>query len=598
MASPNDVPRVAEPIAGSGGFVTRAWLDFFLKLASTESQADLAALYAALAARVAELEDNEGFSFQIIGQGAVSVNGTPQPGGFVVISLDNDVDNPGNTMYYGTGPTGERGWFPVSGAMLVEAGQLTKTVGPNGVTTFGLADVADSGAGTLLATTFDAKGRKTGSRAATITGTTNQITVSNGDAAAGLPTLSLAPAVITSLGKADTALQPGADHNTQLSGLQGGSLGQYYHLTSSQVSQVNASVQSVNSGPGVTVDNTDPRNPILSVTGASFTGKNKLINGNFDFFQRGNVGFYSNSTVEGYTADRWVAGTTGGTGNWGIGTASPGTLPNVTRFFGFNLTAVSGAAPTAYIGQKIESVLTLSNTTATVSFWARSTPSAKKVGVRIIQQFGSGGSPSADVEVQVGVITLTSSFQRYSLTFSVPSISGKTLGSNGNDNLFLVLDYCNPTKYSGQLSGQLGLFEVAQVQLEEGASSTDFDLRPLAQELLLCQRYYEKSYNLTTFPGAVTDVGQAAFFLFGLPNANYSGGTSSHYKATKRSNPAVTLYSPATGLTGRVYNAGNASDVTASAVSIGQGGFFVNSAAFGPTVTINLRWQWTADAEI
>lgn len=287
MASPNDVPRVAEPIAGSGGFVTRAWLDFFLKLASTESQADLAALYAALAARVAELEENEGFTFQIIGQGAVSVNGTPQPGGFVVISLDNDVDNPGNTMYYGTGPTGERGWFPVSGTMLVEAGQLTKTVAANGVTTFGLApvpdsgtgalrafnkdaygrvtgtkdatitgtsgqvnvangdavaglptislaDVADSGSGALLATTFDAKGRKIGSRVATITGTTNQINVANGTAAAGLPTLSLAAAVLTSLGKADSALQSGADHNTQLSGLQGGTSGQYYHATAAQ----------------------------------------------------------------------------------------------------------------------------------------------------------------------------------------------------------------------------------------------------------------------------------------------------------------------------------------------------------------------------
>lgn len=230
MASPNDVPRVAEPIAGSGGFVTRAWLDFFLKLASTESQADLAALYAALAARVAELENNEGFSFQIIGQGAVSVNGTPQPGGFVVISLDNDVDNPGNTMYYGTGPTGERGWFPVSGTMLVEAGQLTKTVGPNGVTTFGLADVSDSGAGVLLATMFDEKGRKIGSRAATITGTTNQIEVANGTAAAGLPTLSLASSVIDSLAKADSA------------------------------------VQSVVAGSNITVDNTDPQNPVVSAT--------------------------------------------------------------------------------------------------------------------------------------------------------------------------------------------------------------------------------------------------------------------------------------------------------------------------------------------
>lgn len=62
--------------------------------------------------------------------------------------------------------------------------------------------------------------------------------------------------------------QPVSDHN-QLSGLQGGSLGQYYHLTSAQLSQVNSSVQSVTAGSGVIVDNTDPRNPIVSATAGS-----------------------------------------------------------------------------------------------------------------------------------------------------------------------------------------------------------------------------------------------------------------------------------------------------------------------------------------
>ncbi|KZC17011.1 hypothetical protein RHOFW510R12_01545 [Rhodanobacter sp. FW510-R12] len=55
-----------------------------------------------------------------------------------------------------------------------------------------LTALTDSGAGALLATTFDAKGRKTGSRAATITGTAGRITVANGDASAGLPTIDLA----------------------------------------------------------------------------------------------------------------------------------------------------------------------------------------------------------------------------------------------------------------------------------------------------------------------------------------------------------------------------------------------------------------------
>lgn len=231
MASPADVPRASEPIAAAGGYATKAWVDFFLKLASSQSTTELAALYEALARRVAELEEGQEFDFKILGQESIAVNGVPQPGGAVIITLQNDTTTPGNTMYYGTGPTGAKGWFAVSGAITVASGQLTKTVGTNGVTDLGLADVTDSGAGVLLATTFDAKGRRTGSRAATITGTADQIDVVNGDAAAGLPTLSLAAPVLASLDKADSALQ------------------------------------SIHPGTGITVDNTDPQNPVVSAAG-------------------------------------------------------------------------------------------------------------------------------------------------------------------------------------------------------------------------------------------------------------------------------------------------------------------------------------------
>lgn len=81
--------------------------------------------------------------------------------------------------------------------------------GDAGNPTIGLEDVADSGTGTLLAITRDIKGRLTGTRLATITGTAQQINVANGNAAAGLPTLTLAPEVLSALAEAVTALQPG-----------------------------------------------------------------------------------------------------------------------------------------------------------------------------------------------------------------------------------------------------------------------------------------------------------------------------------------------------------------------------------------------------
>ncbi len=105
--------------------------------------------------------------------------------------------------------------------------------GDAGNPTIGLEDVPDSGAGSLLAISKDSKGRVTGTRPATITGTAQQINVANGNAAAGLPTLSLAAEVLASLGKADSA------------------------------------VQEVRPGTNVTVDSTDPRRPIVSATEAS-----------------------------------------------------------------------------------------------------------------------------------------------------------------------------------------------------------------------------------------------------------------------------------------------------------------------------------------
>lgn len=227
---PGEQPRFDQPVVDQSGRVTQAWANYFLRLASVQSSDDLRALYEALAARVAALEGGDGGSFQILGQQSIAVNGIPQPGHVVIITLKGDTDSPGNTTYYGTGPTGTKGWFPVSGAITVNGGELTKTVGADGVTTFGLADVTDSGAGTLLAITRDGKGRVTGTKAATITGTAQQIDVANGTAAAGLPTLSLATEVLASLDLADTA------------------------------------VQEVVPGAGIDVDNTDPRRPIVSAT--------------------------------------------------------------------------------------------------------------------------------------------------------------------------------------------------------------------------------------------------------------------------------------------------------------------------------------------
>lgn len=231
MPIPAEQPRFDQPVVDARGFATQPWMNYWLRMASFLSQEDLTTVVEELQRRVAELEGGQSLGFQIIGDQSISVNGVPQPGNVVLITLQGDQQSPGNTQYYGTGPDGTKGWFPVSSTITVAAGELTKAIGTDGVTTFGLADVADSGAGTLLAITRDGKGRVTGTKVATITGTAQQIDVANGDAAAGLPTLSLAPEVLDSLDLADSA------------------------------------VQEVVAGAGIDVDNTDPRRPVVSATG-------------------------------------------------------------------------------------------------------------------------------------------------------------------------------------------------------------------------------------------------------------------------------------------------------------------------------------------
>lgn len=132
-----------------------------------------------------------GQNLTVVGRDSVQVVTTAN---LVTVSLINDQGgtSPGNTYYYGTGPTGTKGFWTVASAMAVAStSRMTQTIGANGVSTFDLATVADSGTGTLLAITRDAYGRVSGSKAATITGTAGRVAVANGNASAGLPTIDL-----------------------------------------------------------------------------------------------------------------------------------------------------------------------------------------------------------------------------------------------------------------------------------------------------------------------------------------------------------------------------------------------------------------------
>ena len=228
---------------------------------------------------------------------------------------------------------------------------------------------------------------------------------------------------------------------------------------------------------GVTIDGVELKDG--SVKGNGTGRKNYIINGNFDIWQRG--GTTIGQTGDKYLSDRWVFSGSGATFNYIKGTFTAGQtdVPNNPKFYA-DLT-VTGADDNARIEQRIEDVNTLAGETITISFWAKYTSNAPtSFNVQGNQNFGSGGSTGVNFTFATGQ-TLTTSWQKFTVTGTVPSISGKTVGSGSHLVIRPVLNTNNETFD----------YQIAQVQVEKGSVATDFEILPIYLVNQLCYRYYQ-----------------------------------------------------------------------------------------------------------
>jgi hypothetical protein len=269
---------------------------------------------------------------------------------------------------------------------------------------------------------------------------------------------------------------------------------------------------------------------VANLNGGPLAGfRNRIINGNFDIAQRGTS--FVNPASGTYTSDRWVTFRTGSSATYSrqaftLGqTSVPG---EPTYFFRAAVTTSAGAGNFVHIQQRIESVGTFAGQQITVSFWAKA-DAAKPISVELEQQFGTGGSPSAAIlGLSVTKVTLGTSWQKVTVTATVPSISGKTLGSNNNDVLGINIWFDAGSDFNARtdsLGQQSGTFDIAQVQIEPGSVATPFERRPIGAELALCQRYYETG-RVSAFAGVI--------------NTHHLGAPC-FYKVTKRAVPTVAL---------------------------------------------------------
>ena len=220
-------------------------------------------------------------------------------------------------------------------------------------------------------------------------------------------------------------------------------------------------------------------------------GRNKLHNPLFNIAQRGTGAF----TTVVYTLDRWALSLTGDSDSVtqaALADADRTAIGDEEAEFALQnvFTGAAGSGNFSVVIQRIEDVKRLSNKTVTVSFWAKAASGAPKLGVALDQAFGSGGS--AAVQGTGQAVTLSTSWTRFTLQFTLGSASGKTIGAGS----FTGLDfwYSAGSTFNTRTGsiGTQGPFTVSLwgVQLEIGSVATQLEKPDPRYDLSNCQRFY------------------------------------------------------------------------------------------------------------
>ena len=212
------------------------------------------------------------------------------------------------------------------------------------------------------------------------------------------------------------------------------------------------------------------------------SGLNKLLNSDFSIWQRG-TSTNAGANTHTFVSDRWQC-FQNGSGTCTVAqqsfTVGQTDVPNNPTYF----IRVTGGTGTSYVSdlvQYVENVSTFAGQTVTVSFYAKAS-SSQTIGVILAQNFGSGGSTQVDTSVTLSASTLTTSWVRYTGTVTLPSITGKTVGT-GN---YLGVRIRNSSTSNGTT------WDLSNVKIEAGSVATAFQTATgtIQGELAACQRYY------------------------------------------------------------------------------------------------------------
>jgi hypothetical protein len=342
--------------------------------------------------------------------------------------------------------------------------------------------------------------------------------------------------------------------------------------------------------------------------------KNRIINGNMVIDQR-YAGAATANTISGYTLDRWnVAQTT--TGKLIVQQNAGSVTPpaGFTNYLGVtSQSAYSiGAGDFYAVLQSIEGYNladlnwgTANAKTITLSFWVRSS---------LTGTFGlclnNGGTRSYPFTY---TISSANTWEQKSITVAGDQ-SGTWNATNGTGvqiwfglgvgstnagpvGAWASANYVGVSSAVSVVGTNGATFYITGVQLEVGTQATTFTTAggSYGAELALCQRYYQRSYDIGTATGTSFNANYEIPAYF-IGTGNYGFVCSKTFLTSMRGTPTITVYSD-DGIAGRV-TPWNSSSVAIASVNAIQNGITAGNFNNNTSVGVVYGFAFTASAEL
>ena len=337
--------------------------------------------------------------------------------------------------------------------------------------------------------------------------------------------------------------------------------------------------------------------------------KNRIINGAMVIDQR-NAG--ASVTGNGYPVDRWqvpVSQSAKLTAQQNAGSVTPPV--GFTNYAGVTSSSAYSVISSDYflLGQRIEGFNwadlgwgSANAKTVTLSFWVYSS---------LTGTFGGSLQNSAQTRTYPYSYTISSA---NTWEYKTITIAGDTTGtwlttngvgvtlwfslgvgsaSLGTAGAWAASSALAPSGSVSVVGTNGATFYITGVQLEKGSTATSFDYRPYGTELALCQRYYERSYDIGNANGSFTNGWRGC--VTSPVDVVESPGWS--YAVPKRTGPTITLYNAVSGASGKAYQTSTAASATATVSYAGQTGIGVINFP-GQTASNGYFIHYTADAEL